>query len=661
MLRLTTFLFFIFLFFSESLFAQKKIALIVAVGKYPPEQRNWKNLSSERDLMYIKEALIKNGFEEKNIATLVNEKATKNGMITALNKLADKAMAGDIVYFHFSGHGQQIQDDPNDGYLDEADGYDEALIPYDAKGVWDEVDYHGEKHFRDDLLSEKLTNIRKKVGTKGSVVVVLDACHSGTATRSAGIVRGVPEPLQNNNYKPATNLDLNNSTADKGFFDKLKGSMGSLVVFSGSSPNQPNRETTDKEGKGVGSLSYYFAQAITNLPANSNYKLLFEKVKAAVQADEPTQIPMFEGDASLKIFSNQYIPLKEVIAVEMRFNNAKNNFNDTTFIIQRGAYNNVSTGTALNVYLLGTNELYCKAVVQQAGSFQSICVADKKLLPKNNYEVKIESLQYGAVSASYLIKNNTKGNKIETQLSHFLQPQSFLTENKNPDYTINIENKNNQYILQLIEKNDSVRYSTEVATKDSLSLNDLDEMLESIKKGMRVKYLRKMEDGGSLAAFVNVTIIPLVKMEDSNEMIFYPQDSFKLKIKSNYDGVLYYTILDLLPNNEVKVLVPDTLENAYDADYSLRQGQEKTLTFTTDETSISGKEFLKVIFSPYPIDLRPSFQLNTVRTRSGKTKPLEKMMDDLFPNNTKTLTRSSPVKIDDIGIKTVGFTLRKTD
>ncbi len=640
-------------------FTQKKIALIVAVGKYPEGQRYWKNLSSEKDLEYIKEALIKNGFEVKNIATLVNEKATKAGMITALNKLADKAMAGDIVYFHFSGHGQQIQDDPNDGYLDEADGYDEALIPYDAKGIWDAVDYKGEKHFRDDLLSEKLNNIRKKVGAKGSVVVVLDACHSGTATRSAGIVRGVPEPLQRNNYKPNTDITLGSHTSDKGFFDNLKANMGSIVVFSGSSPNQPNRETTDKEGKSVGSLSYHFAQTITNLPVNSNYKLLFEKVKAAVQADEPTQIPMFEGDASLKIFSNQYIPLKEVIVAEMRFNNAKNNFNDTTFIIQRGVYNNVNTGTTLNVYLLGTNELYCKAIVQQAGSFQSICVANKKLSSHNSYEVKIESLQYGAVSASYLIKNNTKENKWIHQLSSFLQPQSFLYENKNPDYTINIEYKNNQYILQLIEKNDSVRYSTEVARTDSLSLNDLDEMLESIKKGMRVKYLRKMEDGGSLANFVNVEIIPLQKIDDKNELIFYPMDSFMLKIKSNYDGVLYYTILDLLPNNEVKVLVPDTLFSASDADYSLRQGQEKTLRFTTDETSVTGKEFLKVIYSPYPIDLRPSFQLNTVRTRSEKIKPLEKLMDDLFPNNTKTLTRSNPVKIDDIAIKTVGFTLRK--
>ncbi|HNL83417.1 MAG TPA: caspase family protein, partial [Chitinophagaceae bacterium] len=162
------------LVFNQNIYAQKKIALLIGIGKYPEGQRYWRNLSSERDLQYMKAALLENGFTENNIVTIVNEKATKKAMVVALDKLADKAMAGDIVYFHFSGHGQQIQDDAKDGKLDEADGYDEALIPYDAKGMWDEVDYKGQNHFRDDLLEEKLIAIRRKVGSKGSVVVVLD-------------------------------------------------------------------------------------------------------------------------------------------------------------------------------------------------------------------------------------------------------------------------------------------------------------------------------------------------------------------------------------------------------------------------------------------------------------------------------------------------------
>ena len=44
----------------------KKLALIVAIGKYP-EGGRWKNLSSENDLKYIKAALQKNGFAEKDM------------------------------------------------------------------------------------------------------------------------------------------------------------------------------------------------------------------------------------------------------------------------------------------------------------------------------------------------------------------------------------------------------------------------------------------------------------------------------------------------------------------------------------------------------------------------------------------------------------------
>ena len=338
------------LMYTNALFAQKKIALIVAVAKYDPNQRDWRKLNSDRDLFYVREALQKNGFAFNNIDTLRDEQATKAGMVKALDNLAAKASKGDIVYFHFSGHGQQIQDDAKDGILDEADGYDEALIPYDAKGKWDNVDYKGEKHFRDDLLAEKLLTIRNKVGIEGSVVVVIDACHSGTATRSAGVVRGDPFPLQQNNYKPNVIIDLAKQP-EVGLLDNLNSNtMGSLVVFSGSSPNQVNRETKDESGRGVGSLSYAFAKAITTLPNNVNYNSLFQKIKAIIQADEPSQIPMFEGNGALKVFSNQYIPIKEIITADMLLNNKDNGFNDTTFFINRGLFHNIHIGTTLKVF-----------------------------------------------------------------------------------------------------------------------------------------------------------------------------------------------------------------------------------------------------------------------------------------------------------------------
>lgn len=636
-----------------SSFAQKKIALIVAVGKYDPNQRDWKNLNAHRDLIYIREALKKNGFAKNDIDTLRDAQATKAAMVKALDALAKKAAKGDIVYFHFSGHGQQIQDSPADGILDEADGYDEALIPYDAKGKWDQVDYKGEKHFRDDLLAEKLIAIRKKVGEQGSVVVVIDACHSGTATRSAGIVRGDPVPLQQYNYKPNVVIDLSKNP-EVGLLENMGTDMGSLVVFSGSSPNQVNRETKDDKGNNVGSLSYAFAKALTSLPANCNYQLLFQKIKATIQADEPTQIPMFEGNGALKVFSNQYVPLKEIITADLLLNNEKNGNNDTAFFISRGLYHNVHVGTSLKVYIQGSDELFTTAIVQEVNSFQSKCIAAKRLIKPNTYEVKIDGLSYGNIAATYLIQNKAKANTLEKQLKQYLQPQAFLTTSDNPDYTIEISNKQDVYEVFLIEKNDSIRFTTKVLKGDSLSVAEMELLLEDIKQGMRIRYLRKMEDGGQLVAFVKAEVIPDKRKPIGGEIVLYPNDDFSLVLNSNYDGELYYTILDLLPNNQVKVLVPDTLKFA--ADYSIRKGQTINIPMFADSTSLTGKEFLKVIFTTQPIDLRPSFEKQT--TRSVAAKPMEKMMDDLFPKDKQMQTRTGTVQLTGIGIVTAGFTLK---
>src|SRR5215216_3820770 len=102
--------FLISLLFCLYSFSQNKLGLIVAVGDYPNNGR-WKDLSSENDVHYIKAALLKNGFSLNNIDSLINAQATKKNILDALDALYNKAQQGDVIVFHFSGHGQQIQDD----------------------------------------------------------------------------------------------------------------------------------------------------------------------------------------------------------------------------------------------------------------------------------------------------------------------------------------------------------------------------------------------------------------------------------------------------------------------------------------------------------------------------------------------------------------------
>ena len=162
-----------------------KHALIIAVGDYQPET-GWKVISSKNDVPLIQGALVSQGFEENHITVITDEQATKAGILNALDALLNTVNTGDVVVVHYSGHGQQITDDNGD----EIDGYDEAMVPFDAHARLRKGVYEGENHIRDDRIGEILTALRAKVGPNGSVMLIMDSCHSGTASRGLAKTRG---------------------------------------------------------------------------------------------------------------------------------------------------------------------------------------------------------------------------------------------------------------------------------------------------------------------------------------------------------------------------------------------------------------------------------------------------------------------------------------
>ena len=165
--------------------AQTKRALVIGIGKQ--EDSTWNKINGDKDVPYVLEILNNANYEQ--IITCVNEEATKAGIISAFHTLTESCQPSDIVYIHFSGHGQQMKDKSND----EVDVLDECWIPYDAYRKPSET-YRGEKHLVDDEVNMLLTNIRNKIGGGGKMLVVVDACHSGDATRGRGeTARGVED------------------------------------------------------------------------------------------------------------------------------------------------------------------------------------------------------------------------------------------------------------------------------------------------------------------------------------------------------------------------------------------------------------------------------------------------------------------------------------
>ena len=177
---------YLLLLLSLSVTAQTKRALVIGLGEQ--QDKAWNKINGDKDVPFV-QAILKNaGF--KSVTTLVNRKATKVGIVGAFKRMIESCKQGDVVYIHYSGHGQQMTDVHND----EKDGLDECWIPYDAYRKASAT-YHGEKHLTDDELNVYLNAIRNKIGAKGKLLVVIDACHSGDGTRGDDneVVRGVED------------------------------------------------------------------------------------------------------------------------------------------------------------------------------------------------------------------------------------------------------------------------------------------------------------------------------------------------------------------------------------------------------------------------------------------------------------------------------------
>uniref|UniRef100_A0A0G4HVU4 C2 domain-containing protein n=1 Tax=Chromera velia CCMP2878 TaxID=1169474 RepID=A0A0G4HVU4_9ALVE len=89
---------------------------------------------------------------------------TRQNMMTAIRWLTDGAQPGDVLFFHFSGHGAQ-QEDPTG---QEEDGLNETILP---------VDFQRAGMITDDELNRCLV-APLPAGVR--LTAIMDCCHSGT-------------------------------------------------------------------------------------------------------------------------------------------------------------------------------------------------------------------------------------------------------------------------------------------------------------------------------------------------------------------------------------------------------------------------------------------------------------------------------------------------
>ncbi|HFA50816.1 MAG TPA: caspase family protein, partial [Bacteroidetes bacterium] len=391
-----TFCFLAFCLLSFQISAQEKIALIVAIGDYPAGS-GWMKINSQNDVPIIKSALLKQGFPEKNVAVLADEKATKKGILAAIKKeLVDRASSGGVAYFHYSGHGQQVADNNND----EIDGYDEALVPFDSPMQYVAGIYEGKNLLRDEELGEAFNELRAKLGPTGNLLAVIDACHSGTGTRGMAPARGTDVIMASEEYKMTkrgAGANDQNGTESSGETTAL----APLTAFFGAAPNQLNFETKDADGNRVGSLSYAFSKTFAKAEKNATYRGLFEQIKLEMSAFAPRQQPQAEGALDRQILGGKIVGKAAHFSII--------NWNDpNTVLIDAGWLQGINEGSKTGLYASETRDYknakpLAEGIVERSRPLQSVVFLEQEVAQKAAAEAWAYVLEksYGNLSVTF--------------------------------------------------------------------------------------------------------------------------------------------------------------------------------------------------------------------------------------------------------------------
>ena len=272
---------------SVALPAQTRRAFVIGLGQQ--EDKAWGKINGDKDVLYVDKILKDAKFKAGNIRKLVNKQATKKAIVNAFKSLIAQSRRGDVIYVHYSGHGQQMKDVHND----EKDGLDECWIPYDAYRKPCKKD-RGEKHLTDDEVNYYLNAIRNKIGDVGKMLVVIDACHSGDATRGSDdeVVRGVEDIFE------AIKSFIWGKPSEKGnekvVNPKAKENKERWITISACRSDQVNIEMKNPV---VGKLTYALYKKIKEASKDTNDEF-FRKIRMFVNSNTGSrpQYPIMTGE-----------------------------------------------------------------------------------------------------------------------------------------------------------------------------------------------------------------------------------------------------------------------------------------------------------------------------------------------------------------------------
>ena len=462
-----------------------KHALIIAIGDYP-EVTGWADISSTNDIELIQGALSKQGFT--NFQILRDSQASKALIIKAFNDLKASVRKNDIVVVHFSSHGQQILDIDKD----EIDGLDEAIVAYGAPMRYDQG-YSGENHLRDEELGALLDDVRLQLGPNGDMLVLLDACHSGTGTRGDAKVRGGAPPFAPRGFQPKPDDN------QLGIFEESKVQtrggedlLSPMVVISAARAEELNYEYNN-----YGSLSVAFNKSLDGIASGYSYRSLFSKIVKEMSVIAPNQTPAMEGDVDRQLFGGRVISQDPYYTLR--------SLSGDYIQVEGGTLTGLNEGTTIKVYPAGTIKTkgikpLAKGTIAYSETFRASANLDTVLSGSlHDYWVFVDERTFGDIRV-YVNTERIKDRAVRKDINRMIEDYRLTVLSDSADFYLSpIGSK-----FQLIRTRDGAVHGDLISSQ-----NNYEDFKNAISTYAQGKFLKDLDVSNSQFN-IELELIPFV-------------------------------------------------------------------------------------------------------------------------------------------------------
>jgi hypothetical protein len=210
----------------------------------------------------------KYAFAETNIKVLTDDtptKPTRENILAAFTQLLQSGIAGDVLFFSYSGHGSYTADLNHD----ETSGNDEMIVPLDLKIILD-----------DELKALVQTHLKKNV----TLFALFDSCHSGT--------------VLDLKYQYLDSLHNNANTQNNQDAETI----GTVIMLSGCTDEQTSADAhIDKKYQGA--MTWAFLAALNGGTGANSWQDLLTKMRTQLKNSAFTQIPQLSSGCVLDLNS----------------------------------------------------------------------------------------------------------------------------------------------------------------------------------------------------------------------------------------------------------------------------------------------------------------------------------------------------------------------